>query len=432
MKATYLFNILLLLTVTVGVATAIYIPLWKPLIVTEGLITLVLIGEWVLFRRIVRTQRLAEIGMDLLREQDYSSRLAPVGQRDADKIVNLFNDLMNRLKAEKLHSGEQNHLLNLLIEASPLGIISLDQRGRIQIANSSAAKILGSEIKGRTLQEIQSPIAEKCAALEKGEAVTLRLADNMVYRCTRLSFMDRGVSYPFFLIEILTEEVILAERDAYGKAIRMIGHEVNNSMASVGSLLNLLLDIKPWGEDDPELTEAVRGCSSRVASLSNFISSYAKVVKIPPVSKESVRLADFIEGLRPFLTSMASEHGIRLLIEEEDPSSIPIGIDGPLMEQVVINIVKNAIESIGDQRTDGEICITVGGSYRLTIADNGPGIHSDAAGHLFTPFFSTKPSGQGLGLMFVAEILRRHGASFSLSTSPDDHITRFAIKMSRG
>ncbi len=430
MKATHLFYLLLMVTVAVGIMLPFSIPHGRQLAIPEGLVIAAIITEWVLYRRVVRSQHVAEIGMDLLREQDYSTRLAPVGQRDADKIVMLFNDLIGRLKAEKLHAGEQNHLLRLLIDASPLGIISLDRGGRIEIANASSLKMLGDDIRGKSLAEIQSPIAEKCASLHKEETATLRLADNMVYRCSRLSFMDRGISHPFFLIEILTEEVLLAERDAYGKVIRMIGHEVNNSMASVGSLLNLLLDIKPWGEEDTETTEAVSACSSRIARLSEFTSSYAKVVKIPPVNKCRHRLVDFITGLKPFLVSMATAGGVELRIVEKEITSGHIGIDVPLMEQVVINIVKNAIESIAG-RPDGMIVITVTGSTRLEIADNGRGIPPEAAGHIFTPFFSTKPSGQGLGLMFAAEILRRHGATFSLATSPDDGITRFSIRMKR-
>ncbi|MDE5919671.1 MAG: PAS domain-containing sensor histidine kinase, partial [Duncaniella sp.] len=373
MNATRLFALLCLLTLAIGVTLPFVMPWGKPLAILASLTLVTLITELVLYRIIVRPHRVAEIGMDLLREQDYSTRLAPVGQRDADKIVALFNDLISRLKAEKLHAGEQNHLLNLLIDASPLGILSLDREGRIQIANASSARILGGEVKGKTLAEIASPIAAKCATLAKGETAILRLSDNMVYRCSRLSFMDRGVSHPFFLVEILTEEVLMAEREAYGKAIRMIGHEVNNSMASVGSILSLLLDIRPWGEEDTDISEAVMACSARVAGLSEFISSYSKVVKIPPVRKEGKNLAEFITRLRPLLGAMASDHAISLDLSIIDPSSASIGIDVPLLEQAVINIVKNSVESIGD-RPGGHIEISVTGSHRLTVTDNGPGI----------------------------------------------------------
>ncbi len=430
MKATNLFYFLLLLTLALALGVACHLHWGTPLIIAEVMLLLMGISEWLIFRRVLRSRHVIETGMDLLREQDYSSRLSPVGQRDADKIVGLFNSLMERLKAEKLHVEEQEHLLNLLINASPLGIVSLDRAGKIKLANASAHKMLGEEITGKVLDELSSPIARCCAGLQVGHPATLRLSDNMVYRCTRLSFMDRGISYPFYLIEILTEEVIIAEREAYGRVIRTLGHEVNNSMASIRSLLSLLLEIKPWGEDEPELTETVEACAERATGLSDFISSYSRVVKIPEIKKEAVSLVSFIERMRPFMSSMAAAKGINLVTEKLDPSDSPIGLDSPLMEQALINIVKNAIESIGD-RPDGHITVTTTGNHLLTVTDNGAGILPEASGRLFTPFFSTKPSGQGLGLMFVSEILRRHGATFSLATSPDDGLTRFTIRFKR-
>ncbi len=128
------------------------------------------------------------------------------------------------------------------------------------------------------------------------------------------------------------------------------------------------------------------------------------------------------------MTAMAAEKGIKMRINTPKSEKSQIGIDIPLMEQVMINIVKNSIESIAD-RPDGLVEIIIEGSNRLVVTDNGAGIAPSSAGNIFTPFFSTKPYGQGLGLMFVAEILRRHGATFSLATSPDDGLTRFSIRM---
>lgn len=430
MKASHLFYLLLFLTIGLA-AWLLYNLTWGPaLIMAEIILVMMALTEWIIFRRVLRSRHVTETGMDLLREQDYSSRLAPVGQRDADKIVSLFNSLMERLKAEKLHVEEQEHLLNLLINASPLGIVSLDRAGKIRLANASAHKMLGDDIIGMSLDDIPSPIARCCAGLQIGIPATLRLSDNMVYRCTRLVFMDRGISNPFYLIEILTEEVIIAEREAYGRVIRTLGHEVNNSMASISSLLSLLLEIRPWGNDDTELTETVEACAARAAGLSDFISSYSRVVKIPEIKKEPVSLNSFVSSLRPFIASMAATRGITLVTETLEPSDTPIGLDSPLMEQAIINIVKNAIESIAD-RPGGLITVSTTGNNRLTVTDNGAGILPEASGRLFTPFFSTKPSGQGLGLMFVSEILRRHGATFSLSTSPDDGLTRFSIRFKR-
>lgn len=426
MSATLIFTLLYLAIFGMGVALPLLFGLTLKVLAAEGGIVLLAVIGMLLYSRLVRPAQVMAMGMDLLREQDYNSRLAPVGQPDADRIINLFNDIMARLKIEALRVREQNHFLDLLIEASPLGIVSLGDRDVVQTRNSMACRLLGEDPAGVALKDLKSPLAEVCMHLGNDESETIRLSDTMVYRCTRVQFMDRGIPRPFLLIEILTDEVRRAERDAYGKVIRVIGHEVNNSMASIRSLLQLLLEIKPWGDDEEELGQAVEGCVHRAALLSDFISSYTRVVKIPPARLEKIPLSDAVAHMQPFLTSMASSAGVGITFTYPDKPD-EAGIDISLMEQAVINIVKNAIESIrsaGDPES-GRINVIVSEGRRLTVTDNGGGISPEASQKLFTPFFSTKPSGQGLGLMFVAEILHRHNATFSLRTEGAE--TRFEI-----
>lgn len=426
MSATLIFTLLYLAIFGMGVALPLLFGLTLKVLAAEGGIVLLAVIGMLLYSRLVRPAQVMAMGMDLLREQDYNSRLAPVGQPDADRIINLFNDIVARLKVEALKVREQNHFLDLLIEASPLGIVSLGDRDVVQTRNSMACRLLGEDPAGVALKDLKSPLAEVCMRLGNDESETIRLSDTMVYRCTRVQFMDRGMPRPFLLIEILTDEVRRAERDAYGKVIRVIGHEVNNSMASIRSLLQLLLEIKPWGDDEEELGQAVEGCVHRAALLSDFISSYTRVVKIPPARLEKIPLSDAVAHMQPFLTSMASSAGVGITFTYPDKPD-EAGIDISLMEQAVINIVKNAIESIrsaGDPES-GRINVIVSEGRRLTVTDNGGGISPEASQKLFTPFFSTKPSGQGLGLMFVAEILHRHNATFSLRTEGAE--TRFEI-----
>lgn len=426
MSATLIFTLLYLAIFGMGVALPLLFGLTLKVLAAEGGIVLLAVIGMLLYSRLVRPAQVMAMGMDLLREQDYNSRLAPVGQPDADRIINLFNDIMACLKVEALRVREQNHFLDLLIEVSPLGIVSLGDRDVVQTRNSMACRLLGEDPAGVALKDLKSPLAEVCMRLGNDESETIRLSDTMVYRCTRVQFMDRGMPRPFLLIEILTDEVRRAERDAYGKVIRVIGHEVNNSMASIRSLLQLLLEIKPWGDDEEELGQAVEGCVHRAALLSDFISSYTRVVKIPPARLEKIPLSDAVAHMQPFLTSMASSAGVGITFTYPDKPD-EAGIDISLMEQAVINIVKNAIESIrsAGNPESGRINVIVSEGRRLTVTDNGGGISPEASQKLFTPFFSTKPSGQGLGLMFVAEILHRHNATFSLRTEGAE--TRFEI-----
>ncbi len=430
LKGAWVFGVLSVMIVVIAILFPFFIEMKGAAWWIEGAIVATLPLIWFTYASIVRPVNAVVVGMDLLREQDYSSRLAPVGQHDADKIVRLFNDLMARLKLESLKVREQNHFLDLLIEASPMGILSYGFSDKIVMSNSMARKILGESPDGKTMAELKSPLAKVFLSLRRDESATVRLSDTMVYRCSYLSFMDQGYARPFLLIESLTDEVRKAERQAYEKVIRVMGHEVNNSMASIRSLLDLLDEIRPWG-DDEDLTKAVKGCAHRAEALSSFISAYSNVVKIPPLNTSVMTVDEFMTPIAGFLIGMAKERGVKLeLVRNPDADYHRVRIDSELLEQAIINIVKNAIESIlsEPEREDAGITLSLEGPAGIVVADNGPGISETAATSLFTPFFSTKPSGQGLGLMFVAEILTRHKALFSLSTSPEDGVTRFAIK----
>lgn len=430
LKGAWVFGVLAILLVAIIIAFPFCVEMSGKAWWIEGGLVLALPLLWLAYVSLIKPVNTVAVGMDLLREQDYSSRLSPVGQRDADKIVRLFNDLMARLKVERLKVREQNHFLDLLIEASPMGILSYGFSDKIVMSNSMARKILGEDPVGKTMAQLKSPLAKVFLPLRRDESATVRLSDTMVYRCSHLSFMDQGYARPFLLIETLTDEVRRAERAAYEKVIRVMGHEVNNSMASIRSLLDLLDEIRPWG-DDEDLTNAVEGCAHRAEALSSFISAYSKVVKIPPLRTSVMTVDEFITPISAFLTGMAREQGVELEIRRSpDADYHRVAIDSELLEQAIINIVKNAVESIRsvEGKSDGKIVLSIESPSGIVVSDNGAGISEKAAASIFTPFFSTKPSGQGLGLMFVAEILTRHKAVFSLATSPDDLLTRFAIK----
>ena len=129
-------------------------------------------------------------GMDLLREQDFSSRLTPVGQKEADRIVLVFNRMMEQLKDERLRLREQNHFLDLLVSVSPMGLIILTLDGHVSMINAAALRYLDyvtdDEVKGCLLCELTSPLAEEIERIPKDASKTVRLSDSMIYRCSRL------------------------------------------------------------------------------------------------------------------------------------------------------------------------------------------------------------------------------------------------------
>lgn len=398
----------------------------------EGLIAFILIYLIVFYNKIVKPMNTIGSGMELLREQDFSSRLSRVGQHEADRIVNIFNRMMEQLKNERLRMREQNHFLDLLIQASPMGLVITSLDGEVSQLNPMAIKMLGippEEAMNKHLEEIDSPLAAELAVIPKDETSVVRLNDANVYKCTHSSFIDRGFKHPFYLIERMTEEVMRAEKRAYEKVIRMIAHEVNNTTAGITSTLDTVEQALSTEDGMEDICDVMRVCTERCFSMSRFITRFADVVKIPEPTLAPVRLNDLVSMCKRFMEGMCNDRNIILRLEC-DPEIGEVRLDASLFEQVLVNIIKNAAESIEGASEDtgkqGEIIVRTTAPASVEVVDNGPGISKEAEAKLFSPFFSTKPNGQGIGLVFIREVLSRHGCTFSLRTC-NDGLTRFRI-----
>lgn len=319
----------------------------------QALVFLSLILLVYFYRKVVNPLKSIANGMDLLREQDFSSRLSPVGQAEADRIVKMFNRMMDQLKNERLRLREQNHFLDLLISVSPMGVIILTFDNEVSMLNDAAVHFLGfsnkHEITGKPLKALTTPLAEEINRLDKDSTQTIRLSDSQIYRCSRLSFIDRGFAHPFILIESLTTEVVKAEKKAYEKVIRMIAHEVNNTTAGITSTLDSVTEALEDVDGSEDLREVMKVCSDRCYGMSQFITNFANVVKIPEPHPEAVRLNDRVVACQRFMETICREREITLQ-NELCPENPEVMIDTVLFEQVLVNILKNAAESIGCQR----------------------------------------------------------------------------------
>ena len=433
MRIKFFFFILVLLLSGLGIYWGIIsrdIPRLY-LVLGEGAVILILFYLSVFYRKIVKPLNSIGNGMDLLREQDFSSRLSPVGQYEADRIVNIFNRMMDQLKNERLRMREQNSFLELLIQASPMGVIILNLSEKISQLNPMVVKMLGVHADlavGKQLKTLDSSLAAELDTIDNEETKIVRLNDANVYKCTRSYFIDCGFKHPFFLIERMTDEVMRVEKKAYEKVIRMIAHEVNNTTAGITSTLDTVEQTLASEQGMEDLCEVMRVCVERCFSMSRFITRFADVVKIPEPNLVPLSLNEMAATCKRFMEGMCADAGISLTLECDELVR-PVKMDAALFEQVLVNIIKNAAESISSSesaRQNGQIIVRTQSPASIEVVDNGPGISKEVESKLFTPFFSTKPDGQGIGLVFIREVLSKHGCTFSLRTYADG-LTRFRI-----
>lgn len=246
-------------------------------------------------------------------------------------------------------------------------------------------------------------------------------------RCQKSQFIDRGFPRSFVLIEELTEELRHSEKRGYEQVIRMMAHEVNNSTGAASSLIRSCLN---YGDqmreaDREDFTAALQVSAQRSERLSSFMRNFSEVVKLPAPRLQPADVAELLRGIERLLQVESQQRRIVWEWEVEDEFP-PLRMDREQLEQVFVNILKNALEAIGKE---GRIWVKVGrvgGRPQVVIADSGCDIAPEIGEQLFTPFFSTKAQGQGIGLTLVQEILSWHEFEFSLESRVGGP-TEFAI-----
>ncbi|MFL6675018.1 MAG: sensor histidine kinase [Massilia sp.] len=384
---------------------------------------------------------------DLLQDQHYANRLAPPEVAELDELVTLFNTLLGALHRERLEIGEQQGFLDRLLEATPSAVLVFDFDGAISLLNASASALLGLDHPhGKPLAAWLDGSASLSAAfdghararslnllgqldaLPRGDSRLLTAPDGRRYRAQRGRFFDRGFGRDFLMVEELTAELEDSERAAYEKLIRVLAHEVNNTVAATGSVLDSLLFYASQlaERDAADFSTAIVAVRRRNVSLGEFIERFTRVVKMPAPELRPASLKDVVDDILWLNREQCNGRGIALGWRRCDPLP-PLQIDTQLMEQALLNIVKNAIEAVdarnaADGAAGGFIHVTVedeGERVRLSVVDSGRQLGAAPARQLFTPFFSTKKGGQGIGLMFVREVLNRHGCTYSLAAGED-------------
>ncbi|WP_375443548.1 PAS domain-containing sensor histidine kinase [uncultured Fibrella sp.] len=360
-------------------------------------------------------------GIEAIRDKDFTVKFVATGNEEVDGLINVYNLMIDQLRQERTRQAEQQFFLDKLIEAAPIALLTFDFDERVSAANPKARQLLNLpdiELIGKPLSAIGHPLLTYLTDLPADQPQTIKLTGVETYRAMRGQFIDRGFRRQFLFIEELTAEIIETEKKAFGKVIRMMAHEVNNSIGAINSILHIAEPDVP----DPDVRKAVRVAIERNDRLNQFMRRFADVVRLPVPNPVLSNVPELLRDVLQLMQPQASARGISLTLSLPD---IPVSksLDVAQLEQVLVNVVKNALEACQPGQSV-EMVLT---NRDLLIRDNGQPISDEVATNLFNPFFSTKTTGQGIGLTLTREILLNHGFAFSLRTQPDGW-TVFRIK----
>lgn len=345
------------------------------------------------------------------------------------ELIAVYNEMIDHLREERTRQQQQHFFLDKLIQTSPVGIVILDYDNHIVDVNPRAREMLqlNAEINpaGLPLSGVDHPVTRAAAELPTGATRSVSIQGTETYKISKAHFIDRGFARPFLMVEELTADILRAEKETYGKVIRMMAHEVNNSIGAVNSLLQAVTSYEEMLPDAEaaDFRAALDVCIERNDRLNRFMRNFADVVRLPAPTHEACDLRRLLSDLAGLMQESAAERDIRLLTELP-PEAVTVSLDIQQMELVLLNAIKNALESIG---RDGTVELRLlSDPRRLIIRDNGRGIDPAMAEKVFSLFFTTKREGQGIGLTLSREILLNHGFGFSLKTG-EDGWTEFVI-----
>lgn len=413
---------LAILTGLPGVAVALYL-LWLSDASARVFWTVAVLlgGSWLvvttmLREKVVRPLQTLSNMLAALREGDYSIRARGAERDDALGLAFLESNLLGEtLRAQRLGAMEATTLLRTVMAEIDVSIFAFDERGALRLVNRAGERLLdqaAERLLGRTAAQLG------LGSYLEGEST--RTVDatfpggNGRWEVRRGGFRQDGLPHMLLVIADVSKTLREQELVAWQRIVRVLSHEINNSLAPIKSLsgsMRGLLDRNPRPADlDADLRRALDVIGGRSEALVRFMSAYARLAKLPAPNPAPVDVGSWVQRVAALET--------RLKVVVVPGSSMTIFADGDQLDQMLINIIRNAVDA--SLATGGDVQVTwarINGFVSVRIVDAGPGLPE--SGNLFVPFFTTKPQGSGIGLVLSRQIVEAHGGTFALENRAD-------------
>ena len=364
--------------------------------------------------------------LEAVRNRDFSLRFPAEKMKGAErKLAEEMNDVISEFRTELMRQESQYGQYEAILNLVDAALIVADTTGNVTWMNDKAIKNLcGFKISHISMLDAVHPdLSAGIKKLLPGQPKMLTLNLNGCEQRMKLSmaaYDSEGSESCIYSIENVDLLVQQSEIEAQRKLIRVLTHEIMNSLSPIISLSNMLTESDL--QLDEESTDALNAINRRSKGLLKFVENYRKLSRLSQPHTEWTRIGDLFEGLSTLFPEPFIEFRI------EDPN-IQLQLDRHQMEQVLINLIKNAVESIEGNPT---VVISTradhpGHRYEISVADNGTGISPDAADSVFLPFFTTKSGGSGIGLSLSRQIISMHGGTITFDSSPSG--TTFTINL---
>ncbi|KKY62423.1 sensor histidine kinase [Tannerella forsythia] len=380
-----------------------------------------------------RNLRKVSFMFDAVDNNDYAFHYATARHATEERIINeSLNRILQILLQAKADAKEREKYYEMIMNSVNTGIVVINEKGFVLQQNSESLRLLGLPVFThiRQLERIDEKLAERFTDLQPGEKYHLsfrneRGAVNLSVRVSETVL--KGERVKLIAMNDIHGEMEDKEVDTWIRLTRVLTHEIMNSVTPITSISSTLLS--RHDEMKEELRNGLELISDTGKGLISFVESYRRFTHIPTPQPTLFYVGRFIERM----TQLASHHHASHIAIQTDirPDDLILYADEDLIGQVVLNLLKNAIQAIGPDHPDGQIMVRAScnsnESIVIEISNNGPAIPPEEAEHIFTPFFTTKEGGSGIGLSVARQIMRLSGGSISLKSNAPNHRTTFVL-----
>lgn len=385
-----------------------------------------LIFEAILHDQVIRPLQTLSNVVSSLREEDYSFRARGAAPNDAlGELAQEVNALADTLADQRTHAVEATELLRRMVEEIDVPLFTFDPADKLRLVNSAGARLLQqtpAKLLGRGADEIG--LTPYLRSSSESVASPSPLNPNSRWLMRRSSFRQKGVPHTLIVLSDVSLALREEERSAWQRLIRVLGHELNNSLTPIKSIAGTLTQrLADTALEAAERTDFEKGLSiieSRAASLNRFLQAYRKLAQMPLPALKRVPLRALLERVAAL--------EMRTSVAVAECPDIPLVIDPDQFEQMLINVTRNAVEAALDgqeaagplRATQPEVKLSAevqGANIFISVVDNGPGLLNPE--NTFVPFYTTKPGGSGIGLVLSRQIVEAHGGSIVLENRRD-------------
>lgn len=370
---------------------------------------LLVLGVHLLVSPLTATMTAVRNGTESLRDSDFSASIANTRNDELGQLIEAHNQLGDALRVERQTLYQRELVLDTVIQTTDIALLLANTAGVVVYSNTAARQLMrnGRPINGESVTTLLSdmPKAFRDAVAGGDGLFTLEGDEPQTYHLSRNEFMLNAQRHQMFLFKQLTQELSRQEVSTWKKVIRLISHELNNSLAPISSLAHSGKRIVQKTDSDAQLVTVLETIGERATHLKDFIEGYARFARLP--NPRPVRI-----NWSEFLTSLAATQPFTLVGE---PPESGWSFDAAQMEQVMINLLKNARESGSPADAIRVSVQQIDNKALIEVTDQGGGISDDIMQHALLPFYSTKITGTGLGLPLCREIVEAHGGRLALA-----------------